>query len=176
MNREQENRPDMGEQKAGQGQPEDARSTFEKMKSQAIDQASRRKMETGNTAQEKVMGDKDFEYANKKAINEFFNHSDRWEWVADAPNFEKDGRAITSDIRQTYNKNNGVITAVDLEGHKFAAPFDSDLEQSLLAAGFQINEKMSVPYSNEGPKHPNVKERWEQLWQAHNRREARKGQ
>lgn len=166
----------MAEQKTAHKEPEDARSTFEKMKAQAVDQAFRRKMETGKTAQEKMMGDKDFEYANKKAVENFFQQSDRWEWIADAPKFEKDGRAITSDIRQTYNKNNGVITAVDLEGRKFAAPFDSDMEESLRAAGFELNDKMSVPYSNEEPTHPNIKERWNRLWQAHNQRETRKGQ
>jgi hypothetical protein len=161
MNREQENRPDMAEQNRGQTQPEDARSIFEKMRAKAVDEAGKGR----------VLKDSDFKIAKEKVTKEFFNQG--WEWVADAPKFEHDGRAITTDIPETYNKNNGVITAVDSEGKKFAAPFSSDMEKSLEAAGFHKNEKMSVPYSNEGPKHPNAQERWNKLWQEHNKKEKK---
>lgn len=85
------------------------------------------------------------------------------------PTEDEEGRAITTDIRSTYNKNNGVITAVNSEGAKFVAPFSPDLEKNLRDVGFGLNEKMNVPYSNQGPDHPEAKARWAKLWENHNR-------
>ena len=145
--------------KAPEDKPVDNRSSFEKIRAQLVNESK-----PGQINPDQI---------KEQAIEKLFT-SGKWDWVSEVPNFEQDGRAIMTNLSRTYNKNNGVITAVTPEGSKMVAPFDSDLEASLLAAGFEMNSAMVVPYSNEGPKHPAAQERWKNLQEEHKRSESNK--
>lgn len=80
-----------------------------------------------------------------------------------APTEDNKGRAIAANTLRTYNTNNEVVTAVDSQGNQFVAPRNHDIVRGLESAGFKKDEGIMVPYSNEGPTHPDAVKRWGKL-------------
>lgn len=88
------------------------------------------------------------------------------------PTSDAQGRALVPDTIRTYNTNNSLVAAVDSGGNKFVRPLGRDDVRKLEDVGFVRDGKMGVPYSHEGPTHPDALKRWQALWDTHRREEA----
>ena len=75
---------------------------------------------------------------------------------------------------KTWNRNGYTIAAVDSNRRTFARPHEDEVVAELRALGYNQDEGIGVPYSNDPPKHPDVKARWQKLWDARNARERAK--
>ena len=88
--------------------------------------------------------------------------SDNWDKYYES-GVDSQGRAIVPDKAKTWNWISDTVAAQNSRGEKYITPYDEDRIKELRAIGYEKNERMSVPYANEQPTHPDAKARWQAL-------------